>query len=40
MPTNELVRTFLGRPQAIDSFKLWMNQEFQGLPANAAGASK
>ena len=40
MPTNELVRAFLGRPQAIDSFKVWMNQEFQGLPAPAAGAGE
>jgi thimet oligopeptidase len=32
MPANDLVRSFLGRPQAIDAFKTWMNQEFQGLP--------
>ena len=33
MPANDLVRSFMGRPQAIDAFKNWMNQEFQGLPA-------
>ena len=34
MPANDLVRSFLGRPQAIDAFKGWMNQEFQVLPAS------
>jgi len=34
MPANDLVKSFLGRPQAIDAFVGWMNQEFQGLPAN------
>jgi thimet oligopeptidase len=29
MPANDLVTNFLGRPQSIDAFKLWMNQEFQ-----------
>ena len=33
MPANDLVKSFLGRPQALDAFKGWMNQEFQGLPA-------
>ena len=33
MPANDLVKSFLGRPQAIDAFTRWMNQEFQGLPA-------
>jgi thimet oligopeptidase len=28
MPANDLVTNFLGRPQSIDAFKLWMNQEF------------
>ncbi len=32
MPANDLVKSFLGRPQALDAFKGWMNQEFQGLP--------
>ena len=35
MPANDLVKSFLGRPQAIDAFKSWMNQEFQGLPAGS-----
>jgi hypothetical protein len=34
-PANDLVKSFLGRPQAIDAFKGWMNQEFQGLPAGS-----
>jgi len=29
MPANDLVTNFLGRPQSIDAFKTWMNQEFQ-----------
>ena len=32
MPANDLVKNFLGRPQAIDAFVAWMNQEFEGLP--------
>ena len=32
MPANDLVTNFLGRPQAIDAFVSWMNQEFEGLP--------
>ncbi|HVP54350.1 MAG TPA: M3 family metallopeptidase [Candidatus Eisenbacteria bacterium] len=32
MPANDLVKSFLGRPQALDAFKGWMNQEFQALP--------
>jgi thimet oligopeptidase len=35
MPANDLVRSFLGRPQAIDAFVVWMNQEFEGLPSDA-----
>jgi thimet oligopeptidase len=34
MPANDLVKSFLGRPQAIDAFVLWMNQEFEGLPSD------
>ena len=34
MPANDLVKSFLGRPQALDAFKNWMNQEFQGLPTS------
>ena len=33
MPANDLARSFLGRPQALDAFKGWMNQEFQDMPA-------
>ena len=29
MPASDLVTNFLGRPQSIDAFKTWMNQEFQ-----------
>jgi thimet oligopeptidase len=34
MPANDLVKNFLGRPQAMDAFVAWMNQEFEGLPAS------
>jgi thimet oligopeptidase len=34
MPANELVKTFLGRPQTIVALVAWMNQEFEGLPAS------
>jgi thimet oligopeptidase len=39
MPANDLVKSFLGRPQALDAFVAWMNQEFEGSPpaAKAAG---
>lgn len=40
MPANDLVKSFLGRPQAIDAFVGWMNQEFQGLPANGTPSGK
>ena len=40
MPANQLVETFLGRPQAIDAFKGWMNQEFQGLPASGQASGQ
>jgi thimet oligopeptidase len=29
-PGTELVRGFLGRPQNLDAFKVWMDQEFRG----------
>jgi thimet oligopeptidase len=29
-PGTELVRGFLGRPQKLDAFKLWMEEEFRG----------
>jgi len=35
MPANDLVNNFLGRPQSMDAFVGWMNQEFEGLPADA-----
>jgi thimet oligopeptidase len=35
MPANDLVRSFLGRPKAIDAFVSWMNQEFEGPSADA-----
>jgi thimet oligopeptidase len=31
-PGTELVRGFLGRPQNLDAFKVWMDQEFRGGP--------
>jgi thimet oligopeptidase len=34
MSANDLVKNFLGRPQAIDAFVGWMNQEFEELPPN------
>jgi len=40
MPANALVKSFLGRPQALDAFKGWMNQEFQGLPASGQPSGK
>src|SRR6516164_6365091 len=40
MPAKDLVKSFLGRPQAIDAFVGWMNQEFQGLPANRQPSGK
>ena len=35
MPANDLVKNFLGRPQTLDAFVAWMNQEFEGLPPAA-----
>ena len=29
-PGTELVRSFLGRPQNLDAFKVWMDEEFHG----------
>ncbi len=40
MPANDLVKSFLGRPQALSAFKGWMNQEFQGLPASGQPSGK
>ena len=37
-PANDLVKSFLGRPQAIDAFVAWMDQEFKGLPASGKTA--
>jgi thimet oligopeptidase len=30
---NDLVRTFLGRPQNIEAFKRWLSEEFAGVSA-------
>jgi thimet oligopeptidase len=35
MPANGLVKSFLGRPQTIDAFVSWMNEEFERLPPEA-----
>jgi thimet oligopeptidase len=35
MPANDLVKNFLGRPQTLDAFVAWMNQEFEGPPPAA-----
>jgi thimet oligopeptidase len=40
MPANDLVKSFLGRPQSLDAFKSWMNQEFQNLPAGGKATGK
>ncbi len=40
MPANDLVKSFLGRPQALDAFKGWMNQEFQDTPASSKSTGK
>ena len=40
MPANDLVKTFLGRPQALDAFKSWMNQELQSTPGSSQPAGK
>jgi thimet oligopeptidase len=31
-PANDLVKSFLGRPQTLDAFVIWLNQEFEKLP--------
>ena len=40
MPANDLIRGFLGRPQTLDAFKSWINQEFQGVAASRASSGK
>ena len=40
MPANDLVKGFLGRPQALDAFKGWMNQELQSSPASGQASGK
>jgi len=35
MPANDLVKSFLGRPQTMDAFVIWLNQEFERLPSGA-----
>jgi thimet oligopeptidase len=29
MSANDLVKTFLGRPQSMDAFQSWMGEEFE-----------
>jgi thimet oligopeptidase len=38
MSANDLVKAFLGRPQAVDAFVAWMNQEFQDKPGTPVAA--
>jgi thimet oligopeptidase len=40
MPATDLVKNFLGRPQAIDAFVVWMNQEFEGAPPRAKASGQ
>ena len=40
MPANDLLKSFLGRPQALDAFKGWMNQELQSSPASGQTSGK
>jgi thimet oligopeptidase len=35
MPANDLVKNFLGRPQTLNAFVVWLNQEFEKLPSDA-----
>ncbi len=39
MPANDLVKNFLGRPQNVNAFVGWMNQEFDEKPATSASAA-
>ena len=39
MPANDLVKNFLGRPQSVDAFVGWMNQEFDEKPSTPATAA-
>ena len=39
MPANELVKNFLGRPQSVDAFVAWMNQEFEKSPSDAKSSA-
>ncbi len=39
MPANDLVKNFLGRPQSVDAFVGWMNQEFDEKPSTPAAAA-
>jgi thimet oligopeptidase len=40
MPANDLVKNFLGRPQAMDAFVTWMNREFEGQPSGAKASGQ
>ncbi len=33
-PANDLVKSFLGRPQTLDAFVIWLNQEFEKPPSD------
>jgi thimet oligopeptidase len=35
MSANDLVKSFLGRPQSYEAFKVWMNEEFAGARQTA-----
>ncbi len=39
MPANDLVKNFLGRPQSVDAFVAWMNQEFDEKSGKAEPAT-
>jgi thimet oligopeptidase len=40
MPANDLVKSFLGRPQQIEAFVAWMSQEFNAGAASAKPAGE
>ena len=39
MPANDLVKNFLGRPQSVDAFVGWINEEFDEKPSTPAAAA-
>jgi thimet oligopeptidase len=40
MPANDLVSNFLGRPQSLDAFVAWINQEFEAPPSVAKASGQ